>query len=84
MWQSPKEIPVAPGGVEVLDIEGSSCVETELEIKLAGLANGKDAGLRKRDKAKIILQFYSWGSWWMLVPFIETGKTGKEPEFRSG
>jgi len=50
---------VAPGRVEVLDIEGSSCVETELEIKLAGLANGKDAGLRKREKAKIILQFYS-------------------------
>lgn len=40
---------MAPGRVEVLDIEGSSCVETELEIKLAGLANGKDAGLRKRE-----------------------------------
>ena len=75
---------MAPGRVEVLDTEGSSCVETDLEIKLAGLANGKDAGLRKREKAKIILQFYTCGSWYTLVPFIETGKTGKEPEFRSG
>lgn len=44
--------------VEVLDMEGSSCAETELEIKLAGLANGKDAGLRK-EEAKTILWFYT-------------------------
>ena len=40
-------------------MEGRSCAETELEIKLAGLANGKDAGLRKREEAKTILRFYT-------------------------
>ena len=42
---------------------GKICVGRELEIRLAGLCNGKDAGLRKREKAKIILWFSTGGSW---------------------
>lgn len=45
--------------VVALEVERSGYVRTELKIELAGLADGKDVGVRKREKPKITLRFYT-------------------------
>lgn len=48
---------MAHGREAVLEVGRSGYIGTELKIKLAGLADGKDVGVRKREKSKITPTF---------------------------
>lgn len=84
MQQPSQGMTVAHGRETALEVGRSGYIGTELKIELAGLADGKDVGVRKREKSKITPTFYTWDTQGMLVPFTETGKIGKEKDFRTG
>ena len=42
-----------------LEVGKGGYIGTKLKIELEGLADGKDAGVRKREKSKITPRFYS-------------------------
>lgn len=50
---------VAHGREAALEVGRSGYIGTELKIELAGLADGKDVGVRKREKSKITPTFYT-------------------------